>query len=140
MKYGIYSDNRVYALENYLARGYKRINHNMRQGKITRECRDLLSLFDYYGTYETDLKAYRAVGIEEIDTCKHNGFLSLSEGTDAPIMHSQGKSIYDVELDSGLVMYIADIFPERHGESEILVKPSLSCIWSKSDKKVTYFS
>lgn len=134
----IYYDPRMYALENYLATGYMRINGNLRGGRMTKESKDLMGLFYDYGYHEINLQAYRAVGSKEVGTSTQKGFLSVSEGKTTSIMNKDGKSIFDVELNDVCVLYIEDIFPERFHEQEILVAPKLQCHWDINNKKVSY--
>lgn len=109
-------DPRFYALENYLSRGYNRINKRMRAGEGNKECMDLKHLIEEYGTFHKAIHGFRAVDMNESVIRIQKGFFSMSQSRSASIMCRPNVDIVSVEAIDSVSLFIPDVFPERNME------------------------
>lgn len=119
------SVKRYASLENYLSRGYQRINNSLRRGGMPLEAYDIDALINRYGI-PIDFPLYRSLTPPELDINQQLGFLSTSENTSCALFSKTGRATVTILPDSSVVgLHISSLFPGRAVESEILLPRGL---------------
>lgn len=120
-------------VENYLSRGYNRINGALRKGETTREVAAIDNFIYDRGDNIQGRVFYRSVNPVELSLSEQRGFLSVSESTRAALFSARGRvTVRVVALDNVMGVDIASMAPERHVEAEFLLQRNLMTIYNSS--------
>lgn len=114
------------ALESYLARGYHRINGALRSGETPKDVHYIDNAISVLGENLDGAILYRAMTPSEIGLARQDGYMSCSSEIECTLFSCRDRVVVEVHVGDVDGLYIPDLDPSRHVESEWLLPRGLT--------------